>query len=43
MYNQKINEQISRQLKRVYVNEEEANWMKQHNFISEEAFKHQGF
>jgi hypothetical protein len=43
MYNQKINEEISRQMKRVDVSEGEANWMKQHNFISEEAFKHQRF
>ena len=40
MYEQKINEQISRQLKGGYVVSNDTNWMKKHNYKSEEAFKY---
>ena len=39
MYEQKINEQISRQLKGQFVVKNDTNWMRSHNYNSCEALK----
>ena len=43
MYDQNINEKISRQFKGGYGNAKDTNWMKRHNYQSDEAFKNQHF
>jgi hypothetical protein len=43
MYDQNINEKISRQFKRGYGNGKEMNWMKTHNYKSEKVLKNENF
>lgn len=43
MYDQSINEKISRQFKGGYGNAKDTFWMKRHNYQSEEAFKDEHF